>query len=327
MSIKNHNIIKIALVFTGNVIGAGFATGSELSHFFVRYGKFSFIGIIFSCMLFTLICRIVLLKIAVTGASNFTEYFADINKYFVKIMNFTVTAYLWASLCVMYSAGGAVFRRVQLPSRFGVWSVAVFCIAVLYFGAEGFVKLNRILTPVMIIGIIITAMTPFISVFSYSYLYSPILYSSYNTITAVPVLTAVSDYVDSIKTAVKASYLSGLFLILTALSLWFMLFYYGDLSAELPVLSTLNGFHRILYTVVLYIAVLTTAVGNGMGIIKNMGLKKRGSLLLLFLPAFFSQNSGLDILVSRLYPFFGGLGMIVLAVTITDGFEYLRKIE
>lgn len=324
---KSHNILKIALVFTGNVIGAGFATGSELSHFFVRYGKFSFFGIIFSCIIFSFICRIVLLKIAVTGASDFTEYFYNINVLFVKIMKFTVTGFLWASLCVMYSAGGAVFRRMQLPSWCGVWSVAVVCVAVLLFGAEGFVKLNKILTPVMILGIIITGMTPFVSVFSYNYLYSPILYSSYNTITAVSVLTAVSNYVDSIKTAVKASYLAGLFLILTALSLWFMLFYYGDLSAELPVLSALSGFHRIIYTVVLYIAVLTTAVGNGMGIIKNMGLKKRKSLLLLFLPALFSQNSGLNILVSRLYPFFGVLGIIVLGVTIADGFKYLRKTE
>ena len=329
MNKKNHNILKIALVFTGNVIGAGFATGTELTGFFVRYGKNSLFGLIFACIVFSLIWRIILIKIVETGACDYSEYFEDLNIHLVKCMKFIVTAYLWASLCIMYSAGGAVFyERLSLPRDFGIWSVALICIAVLHFGADGFVKLNAVLTPVLIIGIIYIGAVNFIPVFSNDnliYFSSPVLYASYNTITAVPVLTAVSSYVDSKKSAIMSSYLTGIFLTVTGVSLWLLLYFYADLNEELPVLSVLDGAQSIIYIIILYIAILTTAVGNGISILKNMGLNKRRYLIILILPAFLSKTAGLNVLVSKLYSFFGGLGLFIMVITVIDGFKYLRK--
>ena len=321
---------KIALVFTGNIIGAGFATGSELTAFFVRYGKMSIFGLIFACLIFMLVCRIVLLKCVKTGASDFTSYFSNINPYAVKTINFIVTAYLFASLCIMYSAGGAIFYGYGFSRTAGIWSVASVCVFVLCFGANGFVKLNEFLTPLMILGIMLTSVYVFIPVFSYYDalpFVSPVLYTSYNTITAVPVLTAVAEYADCGKTAISASRTACLLLIATAVSLWFMLYYYGDLNAELPVLSLLDGKYSIIYTFILYIAVITTATGSGIGFLNNLGLNGRKYTLILLLPTALAQIAGLDVLVSRLYSFFGGLGLFILLLTLIDGTKYLRNTE
>ena len=44
---KNYiNIFQVAVVFIGTIVGAGLASGKEITHFFTSFGYKSFLGII-----------------------------------------------------------------------------------------------------------------------------------------------------------------------------------------------------------------------------------------------------------------------------------------
>ncbi|NLY67966.1 MAG: hypothetical protein GX069_10455, partial [Tissierellia bacterium] len=59
----NKNWIKIASVYIGTVIGAGFASGREILEFFGVYGIKGIFGIIVSGLLFSILGSLFLLKI------------------------------------------------------------------------------------------------------------------------------------------------------------------------------------------------------------------------------------------------------------------------
>ena len=44
---------KIAANLAGTIIGAGFASGQELTQFFVAYGSMGLTGLLVTCLLFT----------------------------------------------------------------------------------------------------------------------------------------------------------------------------------------------------------------------------------------------------------------------------------
>ena len=57
------NWIKIASIYVGTVIGAGFASGREIIEFFGVYGLKGIVGIIISGFLFSVLGSLLLIKI------------------------------------------------------------------------------------------------------------------------------------------------------------------------------------------------------------------------------------------------------------------------
>lgn len=51
-----RNILSVVCGYVAAVIGAGFASGQEIISFFVKYGKFSIIGVLLSCLIFSGVC-------------------------------------------------------------------------------------------------------------------------------------------------------------------------------------------------------------------------------------------------------------------------------
>ena len=70
----------ISGVFISGLIGAGFASGSEILFYFSRYSKMGFWGIILSVLIFSFIQYIVLIR------SKTLKTFT-VDEYFRKIMN------------------------------------------------------------------------------------------------------------------------------------------------------------------------------------------------------------------------------------------------
>lgn len=51
-----RNILSVVCGYVAAVIGAGFASGQEIISFFVKYGKYSIIGVLLSCIIFSVVC-------------------------------------------------------------------------------------------------------------------------------------------------------------------------------------------------------------------------------------------------------------------------------
>ena len=78
----DKNIIKIALVIIGAIIGAGFASGQEIYIFFLSYKKEGILGIIISCTLLgTTIYKSlkIILENNIENYKEFLEYIINID--------------------------------------------------------------------------------------------------------------------------------------------------------------------------------------------------------------------------------------------------------
>jgi len=337
------NWLKVSLVFIGTVIGAGFASGQEIIQFFIIYGEKSIWGIVISGVLFGLIATAVMCKISVTGASSMEDYFGDImNGAMLFVLDLIITLFMLSSFCIMVAGSGAVFHeQLILPLWLGIATMCAICIFVFWRGIDGIVELNALLTPIMIVGIIILgayiyATNGISAIFSVdklqnNWLLSSIIYVSYNTLTLVVVMTALNKLIESKATAVVSALFGGTVLCAMAAILWWILYNMDTAGAELPMLHAAGAISSVakgMYLPILYIAMLTTAVANGFGVIKNIkvrfGISEKLGSVLICLVALAVGFAGFGWLVGRLYSLFGFVGLGVMLIILIDGIKYMK---
>lgn len=331
------NYVKIALVFVGMVVGAGFASGQELMQFFVQYGKNSIWGVVACGILFFLMCLTVLCKMEGTGARSAAAYFANLHKpQLVAVLHGMIQLFMLATFCVMVAASGAMFQeQLGISPWWGVGVMCLLCLGTFAAGAEGLVGINTVLTPLMIAGILglgawaLFAPLPVsapVTLWNNGGI-SSLLYASYNTLSLVVVMTGLSRWVDSRRTAVMAALLGGGVLLSMLLVLWGLLYAIPSGGAQLPVLFVAGQIHpvaRWLYLPVLYFGIATTAVANGFGVIHHANTHPRMAALAMCLLAVLLSTVPFSALVARVYSLFGYLGMAVMVITIADGLKYIK---
>jgi uncharacterized membrane protein YkvI len=155
-------------------------------------------------------------------------------------------------------------------------------------------------------------------------LISALCYVSYNTITAGAVLVPLSAAATK-KQLIGASAISGSILGLLIFIVWLtMNTYFNHLFlSEMPLLelATYKGnFTAYIYTAVLFMALCTTAVSQGFGILSKFKFNKSAFRILasatLCLLAMPFAKFGFSTLVSNLYSAFGYAGLVWTGVII-----------
>jgi len=333
---------KAALVYIGTVIGAGFASGQEILRFFVVYGKESFWGIAISGVLFGLIVSCVLCKTYEKKIQGADEYYADIaGNTVTALLNLVVSLFMFSSFCVMNAGSGALFNeQLNLPAWLGILVMCLLCAFIFLKDISGIVGLNSIFTPLMILGILFLGAYVFVTkktlhtlschgIFQ-NWFISCMVYISYNTLTTVPVMSALGKLIHKKSDAIKAGVMCGITLFALSAVLWFVLSTRTKWSMQLPILHAMAGISKaanILYIPVLYIAMLTTAVSSGFGVIKtiNARFNINGLFIIAVMCALAAiiSLSGFSQLVEKLYSLFGVAGLGVLVIVLIDGIKYL----
>ena len=344
---KNDNIVNVLKVFlccVGTVIGAGFASGQEIMTFFVRYGKISIVAMIMCGALFFAYIYVVLEKIRTYNIKTFEDYFKDMaGKKTSSALQWISYGFMFASFCVMVSGSGAVAQQMFGHQTIGVMFMAVLCFFVFLKGTDGMVIINAFMTPLIIAGIFLIGALSLLApketfaVGTYvrnNFFTSGLLYLSYNTITLIGVLLPLKDNVKNQKTAFCSALLSGGALFLMGVILLFTLFAFQNEIDEVSVpmlyiAEKMNKGFGYVYTAVLYMAMITTAVSSGyafLNFIKNYICINYGALA-FFLCAVSVPMAyvGFANLVDKLYTFFGFLGMFLLFAVFFDGFRNIKK--
>jgi uncharacterized membrane protein YkvI len=151
--------MKIASIYVGTVIGAGFASGREIIEFFGVYGIKGIFGITISGILFSLIGGLLLLKIFNNKISGFEELICKIfGKKFGLILDNIMTIFLYTGFSVMVAGSGAIFEEeLGLSFNLGIIVMIVLSFIVFLFSLEGLSFINSLLVPLLIIGIIFTS--------------------------------------------------------------------------------------------------------------------------------------------------------------------------
>jgi len=333
-------IISISSVFIGLVIGAGFASGREIFQFFCIPSRRDISGIIVATVSFGATCFITMSLSRKRGTATFDDFIREITGRLAPIVQAVMTLFMFCGFFIMMSACGVLATDTfSLPSSYGILFLATVCFVVFSFNVKGLVVFNTILVPVMIGGMLfICLMSALVALPAFASAgniitnpaVSALCYVSYNTITAGAVLIPLSATATN-KQILSSAIISGTVLGILILSTWMcmnLLHPWLDAS-EMPLLELASresrGFQNF-YTAILFMALCTTAVSHGFGILSKFRFRKPShrvaAAALLCLSAVPFANLSFSTLISNIYTLFGYLGIFWMFALIL---KYLKN--
>lgn len=336
------NPLKVALCIIGTLIGAGFASGQEIMSFFIIYGKNSFWGLVIFSFLLSLYLFCLLGMMLKKNISTYNEYLGlIIHRKLSVAVELSVLLFTLSSFIVMLSGFGEVVSQAfHVPNIVG----SVFLCAVCYFifskNAQGIVDAGAYLTPIIIIftaiiGVLSVQETlpagafQTIKILTDNFVCSAFIYVSYNTLSLTPVLIGIKNFIKSKKDIALITIFSSATLGVMAIIIWYSLIKFEkNISySEIPMLDIAVHFGGVLshaYTLVLFCAMLTTAISSGFAFLTSAEKILKTPYQKLTLPLCVMSTLCAQIrfsaLISHLYGFFGYIGIAIFIVGIIQYF-------
>ncbi|MBU5486771.1 GerAB/ArcD/ProY family transporter [Clostridium sp. MSJ-8] len=339
---KDHiKIFQIAVVFIGTIVGAGLASGKEITTFFTCYGLKSFIGIIL-CGFFYIFIGSLLSKISINY--NLTSYSDVMNtispNILGKITGIITTLYLISSASIILAGSGALLNQFfGIPRILGSILMLLVALFFLLKGTNGLIEVNSFIVPGLITTITLITILYFLfarDILSIDYLthfkpqkngflLSTILYAGYNTLCSSGVIVPLSSETKDFKTMKWGIILGSTFLCILCAMINLLLtanqpYIY---NYEIPLLLVSNRFGTIIQAILLIIILLemfSTEVSDVYSISKSIEHTfkipfKKGIFIVLAIALPISQI-GFSNLISTLYPMFGVLSLIFIVQCI-----------
>lgn len=348
---KNISAYHIAAAYTGTVVGAGFASGQEIMQFFAAYGLAGFRGILLASLLFMLYGYLLLNL----GSFYNARSHQTVIKYILSgktspLIDFTITGFLFITLTAMIAGAGAVGKEyLNLPYSLGSFVMALMVLGTVYLGVNFIIRALAAVVPFLVTGIFAitilaifdskTQPLPGLQQIPFPDLHPPLpgwglsalVYTSYNLIIALGVLIPLGNRVTEKKTMKLGSLLGSIFLGAGAAAVMLTLILNFPRAAEyeIPMLYAVSHYSplvHILYTMILFTEIYSTAVGNLFGLSARLTslitLGHNKVITILTLAALLLSSLGFSRLVHYFYPV-AGLAGIVLLLALT---RYLAKI-
>lgn len=336
---------QVAATYVGAVMGAGFASGQEIQQFFARFGQWGLMGVLVSALLFSLLGWVMLDLQQRWRISTYTAFFQRLLGYQIgKIADALVSALLFVGMLAMLSGSGAVFQEYFGLSRWiGIFSTTLIIALALWFKGEGVLWINSVLIPLKFafcLGIAVLAiiwasvgdgegLVVEDSLLIRNWVSSAVLYVSFNLTLAMVVFASLGKEVQRPGARLGAIG-GGLALGGFAMVIGMALIRFSDVSGfEIPMVAIagkLGDWPAFLYVSVLWLAMLTAAIGNGFSLVsrivdtRRLNYSKATNFLLL--AAFSLAGVKFSQIVKVGYPIFGYLGLIFLPALL---YHWLKK--
>lgn len=332
---------RVAVLYAGAVVGAGFASGQEILQFFIVFGESGLWGVMLAAALFCYLGGLVMFLAVSIGSGNYRDlYRVILGSAPGRLMDCLSLFMLPGGVVVMLAGGGAVFsEHLGLPQALGTLLTALITAAVVIRGLKGVISANALLVPLKMAAIVIVCLLALTFAQAggeshrisgaaggsrINWAWSAVLYVSYNMVVPVAVLSSLGRTV-SLRAGVVGGMLGGLVLgaaaglmVVTGLK-----FYPGITGYEVPLLyiaGSLGSGLKIVMGVLVWVAILTTAIADTHGFASRFADSRSGrykaagmGLVLLALPL---SSLKFSLLVKFLYPLFGYAGLILLAALL-----------
>lgn len=305
--------------------------GKEIYLFFGMYGQNGIIGIIISQILIGLIIYKVLTISKKEEIITYDELTNKIikNKKINEIIKIIINIFLLMSFYVMIAGFSAYFsQELGIPNIIGTIIIGILCYIIFMGNIDRLIQVNSLLIPALIIFIIVLA-TKNLYAFSninekmiqdnfHKSIWSAILYSSYNSITLIPIIVSLKKYIKNKKQITIVSVLCTVILITLAIAI-FGLILKVDINInqiELPtvyVAGMAGKIYKYLYGLIILVAIFTSAISAGYSILESYTSepkKYKKIALLLCLSSMLVSKIGFSNLINTLYPMFGLLGIM-----------------
>ena len=142
-------IFQIAVVFIGTIVGAGLASGKEITQFFTSFGLTSFFGILF-CGAFYILMGSIIAKISIKYSLNsYSDVLKIISPNLLgKLTGVITTFYLISSASIILAGSGALINQFfGIPKIVG--SLIMLCLASVFLlrGTDGLIEVNSFIVP------------------------------------------------------------------------------------------------------------------------------------------------------------------------------------
>lgn len=333
------NTIKIACVYAGAILGAGFASGKEITQYFIYYGYKGFYGLILSGFLFGIIGWAVMDITYRNKIKTYDEFNQMIlGKKFGAIMEIVSVCFMFILFSTMLSAGGAIAEQTWGSSpEFAIIILTFVCTITLIFDMKGIIIVNSIVSPILLIGGIVLGLYAFIdkaiSVSTNSFtlkenwIMSAFVYVSYNIITSISVLTSMSSIIIDKKIAKYSGLIGGFTLGIMGicLALGLIVNYDSVAKYQLPMLQIASQYShniKLFYILMLILAIYTTAIINGYSAINwavdKLGVNKRVFTIIFVVLGFIAAQLQFSEFVGTIYPIFGFIGIFEVIVILIN---------
>jgi uncharacterized membrane protein YkvI len=269
---------------------------------------------------------------------SYEEFVSNVlGKKLGTAITFIVNIFICVLFCAMLAGAGATVNQAMgISFSAGVAVTAALCFVVLLFGMEGVIKLNAVVAPVMIIAGIFFGLYVMLAqkteVFNgaviavtNNFVWSGVIYSSYNVITAVSILCGMRGLIKNRRSARKAGLLGGLCMCILGIFFTIPLISNFDIvsSFEIPMLALARQHGRLIesiYILTLFSAIFTTAASNAYAasewLASKIKIKKVYIKAGICLFGSLFSYAGFSAIVGVAYPFFGCLGIFEIIVIL-----------
>lgn len=314
--------ILISFAYVAAVIGAGFASGAEIVSFFLVYGKESFIGLLLSALFFGVFSYILLADCIENNICDFSDYLKYLMPpFWQKFTSAVVFVFMAISLAAMSAAAGEIMSA-KIPKVLGVLIFSLVCAICLLGTVRKLTILNGILGLIIAAGILASCyfVINFRTVQAYHRLtkitISAVSYSAYNSIAAAVLLCSMSSLLKTKKQAFMTSIFNGVGIFVILAALWCVVgIFYGKVDlGEIPMLSIAKRQNfGVMYGMILFLAVFTTALSNGFGVTEYVKqiLPGKNAVLIPLIFMLFLSGMGFSVIVDVAYRICGYASVVL----------------
>lgn len=344
-------VFKVAATYIGTIVGAGFASGQEVYQFFSTFGLAGIWSIIISTAFFIFFGYTVLILGMKLNANSHIEIIRfSSGKIVGTFIDIVITIFLFGALAAMIAGAGAIFKeQFHLSPLLGTLVMAGITLITVLTGIKGVINAISYVVPILLGSVFfIVGYSLFTNPISTAdinhsltlqgaaphWLISAVNYASYNLVIAIAVLGPLGTQVKEKRTLFLGALFGGLGLGLGILGIYFsILTHITEVSGlEIPLIliaSKVSPLFQILFSIVLFAEVYTTAVGSMFGFVRRINLQPSRRMKILSVVtavlAFGASQFGFSNMVKYLYPAVGYGGMVMLISLL--GVWILRRKE
>lgn len=348
---ENMSVLRLALVFAGCFLGAGYVSGQEMWQYFGAFGLPGYCGLAIALTLIFLFGVMVIRLAQLTGHEETDRLMLPGNCRFLQIVIAGLELIMmFAVVSVMTAGVGALLEQLfSVSALIGSILFAALVLTLALFGLRSVVSAFSVSVPFLIAATIIfgllSVLHPGVTAQTLpqntnrllgGFLGAAVNFAGYNSFMAVAITAPFGKYVKSRRTAYLGVGLGTAGLVLVALSVLAALSRFPDAPAqELPMLfvaSSLSPFGAYVYAVLLAAAMFGTALSSFVGAVHYLSEKillirshYKSSCIVFCLITFAASLFGFGDLIGVLYPLFGYCSIAFLVLMSIHFVMQIRK--
>ena len=329
----------ISGVFISGLIGAGFATGSEIYFYFAKYNNLGYYGIVLSAVLFALLQYIVISQSARLGTHRIDSYLKAIMPDFaaIALSLFSYVFTLFILSAMLSGCGEMLYLLYGIKKSVGALIMLVLALVVITRGYKGFITSQSVMLALItaIIGGVCLYIIFFckkdIPVFANELAWagSAVSYTGYNMLGAVAVLCIVSEGISRKSSILSAFFTLAILLVIMGVMGYIINLYKGTVNfGAMPLIDICCMYSyplAVLYSVAIFASMLTTAISVGYSLISGINAKVKNTKITpyaVFAVAYLLSGTDFSFIVDKLYRGAGAVSIILLFFILMSAEQY-----